>query len=215
MAQQQNRGGQGGNRPGGNRGGQGGRGGQGSQGGNDRGRGRGRGRRDDRREDSANQSSYIEKLVSINRVAKVVKGGRRFSFNAVVVVGDGKGNVGQGLGKANEVASAIAKGTEDAKKNLIAVPVTKKGSIPHAVRGIHDAGNVLLKPATEGTGVIAGGGVRAVLECAGINNVLSKSQGSSNPHNQVSATMDALKRLQDPAEVAARRGITIKQVFEG
>ena len=208
MAQQQNRGGQGGNRPGGNRGGQGGRG-------NDRGRGRGRGRRDDRREDSANQSSYIEKLVSINRVAKVVKGGRRFSFNAVVVVGDGKGNVGQGLGKANEVASAIAKGTEDAKKNLIAVPVTKKGSIPHSVRGIHDAGNVLLKPATEGTGVIAGGGVRAVLECAGINNVLSKSQGSSNPHNQVSATMNALQKLQDPAEVAARRGITIKQVFEG
>jgi small subunit ribosomal protein S5 len=207
MAQQQNRGGQGGNRPGGNRGGQGG------QGGNDR--GRGRGRREERREDSANQSSYIEKLVSINRVAKVVKGGRRFSFNAVVVVGDGKGSVGQGLGKANEVAAAISKGTEDAKKNLIAVPVTKTGSIPHSVRGIHDAGNVLLKPATEGTGVIAGGGVRAVLECAGINNVLSKSQGSSNPHNQVSATMDALQRLQDPAEVAARRGITIKQVFEG
>ena len=205
MAQQQNRGGSGGNRPGGNRGG--------GQGGNNR--GRGRGRRDDRREDSANQSSYIEKLVSINRVAKVVKGGRRFSFNAVVVVGDGKGSVGQGLGKANEVASAISKGTEDAKKNLIAVPVTKTGSIPHAVRGIHDAGNVLLKPATEGTGVIAGGGVRAVLECAGINNVLSKSQGSSNPHNQVSATMNALQNLQDPAEVAARRGITIKQVFEG
>ena len=109
----------------------------------------------------------------------------------------------------------LQKGTEDAKKNLIAVPVTGTSSIPHAVRGVHDAGTVLLKPASEGTGVIAGGGVRAVLECAGISNVLSKSQGSSNPHNQVSATMNALKMLQDPAEVAARRGITIKQVFEG
>lgn len=175
----------------------------------------GRGRRNDGRDNAANRSNLIEKLVSVNRVAKVVKGGRRFSFNAVVVVGDGNGRVGQGLGKANEVADAISKGTEDAKKNMIAVPVTGTSSIPHAVRGIHDAGTVLLKPASEGTGVIAGGGVRAVLECAGISNVLSKSQGSSNPHNQVSATMDALRQLQDPAEVAARRGITIKQVFEG
>ena len=168
-----------------------------------------------RRAKASEQTNLIERLVSVNRVAKVVKGGRRFSFNAVVVVGDGNGKVGQGLGKANEVADAISKGTEDAKKNMVAVPVTQTGSIPHAVRGRHDAGIVLLKPASDGTGVIAGGGVRAVLECAGIRNVLSKSQGSSNPHNQVSATMDALGRLQDPAEVAARRGITIKQVFEG
>ena len=174
-----------------------------------RNKGRNRGRGD------GDQKDWIERLVTVNRVAKVVKGGRRFSFNAVVVVGDGSGQVGQGLGKANEVADAISKGTEDAKKNLIGVPVTGTGSIPHAVRGRHDAGSVLLKPASDGTGVIAGGGVRAVLECAGIRNVLSKSQGSSNPHNQVSATMEALKHLQDPGEVAARRGISIKQVFEG
>ena len=194
--------------------GQGGPGGdRGGRGGNDRG-----GRRNDRsggRGNDANASNLVEKLVSINRVSKVVKGGRRFSFNAVVVVGDGKGQVGQGLGKANEVADAISKGTEDAKKNMFAVPVTETGSIPHYVRGKHDAGDVLLKPASDGTGVIAGGGVRAVLECAGIRNVLSKSQGSSNPHNQVGATMAALRQLQDPAEVAARRGITIKQVFQG
>ena len=210
MAQQQNRGGQGGRGggPGGNRGGQGG-------GGRDRDNRGGRGRRNDGRDNAANQSNLIEKLVAINRVAKVVKGGRRFSFNAVVVVGDGNGKVGQGLGKANEVADAISKGTEDAKKNLVAVPVTGTGSIPHAVRGRHDAGTVLLKPASDGTGVIAGGGVRAVMECAGIRNVLAKSQGSSNPHNQVSATMDALQQLQDAGTVAARRGITIKQVFEG
>ncbi len=224
MAQQQNsRGGtgQGGpqlGRPGqGGPGGASGPGGPGGpgRGGNDRG-----GRRNDRggrRDDGAgaNQSNLVEKLVAINRVSKVVKGGRRFSFNAVVVVGDGQGKVGQGLGKANEVADAISKGTEDAKKNMFAIPVTQTGSIPHAVRGKHDAGDVLLKPASEGTGVIAGGGVRAVLECAGIRNVLSKSQGSSNPHNQVGATMQALRQLQDPAEVAARRGITIKQVFQG
>ena len=156
-----------------------------------------------------------EKLVHVNRVSKVVKGGRRFSFNAIVVVGDGNGVVGHGLGKANDVSDAIQKGFENAKKNLIRVPLTKSGSIYHPVIGKAGAGRVLLRPASEGTGVIAGGAVKNLLDVAGVHNILSKSQGSSNPHNMVKAAFQALKELTDPAEVAQRRGISMNKVFEG
>lgn len=156
-----------------------------------------------------------EKLVHINRVSKVVKGGRRFSFNAIVVVGNGEGVVGHGLGKANEVADAIQKGFDNAKKNLIKVPITKSGSIHHPVVGKKGAGKVLLRPAAEGTGVIAGGPVKSILEVAGFHNILSKSLGSSNPHNMVKAAYEALRELTDPVEVAQRRGISVSKVFEG
>lgn len=156
-----------------------------------------------------------EKLVHVNRVSKVVKGGRRFSFNAIVVVGDRNGVVGHGLGKANEVSDAIQKGFDNAKKNLIRIPLTKSGSIYHPVVGKAGAGKVLLRPASEGTGVIAGGAVKNLLDVAGVNNILSKSQGSSNPHNMVKAAFQALKELTDPVEVAQRRGITMNKVFEG
>lgn len=156
-----------------------------------------------------------EKLVHINRVAKVVKGGRRFSFNAIVVVGNGEGVVGHGLGKANEVSDAIQKGFDNAKKNLIKIPITKSGSIHHPVVGKAGAGKVLLRPASAGTGVIAGGAVKAILDVAGIENILSKSLGSANPHNMVKAAYEALKQLTDPVEVAQRRGISVNKVFEG
>ncbi len=156
-----------------------------------------------------------EKLVHINRVSKVVKGGRRFSFNAIVVVGNGEGVVGHGLGKANEVSDAIQKGFDNAKKNLIKVPLTNTGSIHHPIIGKAGAGKVLLRPASEGTGVIAGGAVKALLDVAGVQNILSKSQGSSNPHNMVKAAFEALRQLTDPIEVAQRRGVSVSKVFEG
>lgn len=153
-----------------------------------------------------------EKLVQIKRVAKVVKGGRRFSFNAIVVVGDGSGHVGVGLGKANEVADAISKGVEDARKNVIRIPVIK-GTIPHTIIGRYGAGKVFMKPASPGTGLIAGGGVRAVLESAGVQDVLTKCQGTSNPHNVVKATMDGLRNLVDAQTMAARRQKTLAEIF--
>ena len=172
-----------------------------------------RDRRDDRRDrgGSEKQAVYLERVVTINRVAKVVKGGRRFSFTALVVVGDGNGMVGVGYGKAKEVPAAIAKGVEEAKKHFFRVPRIAT-TIPHTVRGEAAAGVVLLKPASPGTGVIAGGPVRAVLECAGIGDVLSKSQGSSNPINVVHATVAALKSLSRPEEIAAKRGLPIEDV---
>ena len=156
-------------------------------------------------------TAYLERVVAINRVAKVVKGGRRFSFTALVVVGDGDGQVGVGYGKAKEVPAAIAKGVEEAKKNFFRVPRVG-GTIPHPITGEEAAGVVLLRPASAGTGVIAGGPVRAVLECAGIHDVLSKSLGSSNPINIVHATVAALQGLVRPEEIAARRGLPLEDV---
>ena len=185
--------------------------GGGGRGGNDRG-GRGgndRGGRGGRGGDDRNQ--YLERVITINRVSKVVQGGRRFSFTALVVVGDGQGSVGVGYGKAKEVPSAIAKGVEEAKKSFFRVPMIGE-TIPHPIQGEAAAGVVLLKPASPGTGVIAGGPVRAVLECAGIHDVLSKSLGSDNAINIVHATVAALKGLERPEAVAARRGLPLDHV---
>jgi small subunit ribosomal protein S5 len=195
MPGQQRRGGQAGGAPAGGAAGggrDGGRGGRGGAGGPEK-------------------TAYIERVVAINRVAKVVKGGRRFSFTALVVVGDGDGQVGVGYGKAKEVPAAIAKGVEEAKKHFFRVPRIA-ATIPHPIQGEAAAGVVLLKPASPGTGVIAGGPVRAVLECAGIHDVLSKSLGSSNPINIVHATVAALKGLVRPEEIAAKRGLTLEEV---
>jgi len=179
--------------------------------GGERREGRRDGRRDNRRDGGADKTNYVERVVAINRVAKVVKGGRRFSFTALVVVGDGDGTVGVGYGKAKEVPAAIAKGVEEAKKAFFTVPRIQ-GTIPHPVQGEDAAGVVLLRPASPGTGVIAGGAVRSVLEAAGIHDVLSKSLGTPNAINILRATVAGLKQLEPPEKVAARRGMAVDDV---
>jgi small subunit ribosomal protein S5 len=160
------------------------------------------------------ETDLKEKLVNLNRVAKVTKGGRTFSFAAIVVVGDGNGTVGHGLGKARDVSESISKAVDDAKKNLVKVPL-HNGTIPHEQKGKYGAGRVFIKPAADGTGVIAGGAMRAVLEIAGVHNVLAKSMGSPNPHNVVKATIDALQKLRSPMAIAKQRNVSMDKLFNG
>jgi len=169
---------------------------------------------DNQRIRAKDMSELKEKLVHLGRVTKVTKGGRTFSFSALVVVGDGKGTVGHGLGKARDVSESIAKAVDNAKKNMVKIPLYK-GTIPHEQKGKYGAGKVLIKPASDGTGVIAGGAMRAVLEIAGVQNVLAKSQGSSNPHNVVKATINALRLLRGPEMIAKQRRIPLDKVFKG
>ena len=201
--------------PGGNRSGPGGPGGGRGRGGGDRDRNQRGGRGGPQAGGIDGGEELIEKLVHINRVSKTVKGGKRFGFAALVVVGDGKGNVGVGMGKSAEVPMAISKASLDAKKNMFHVPVTEQGTIPHEVLGHFGAGRIIIKPAVEGTGVIAGGAVRPLFELAGIKNVLSKSLGTDNGLNIIKAAVEGLKELSSPEDVAARRGLTVSEMFVG